>query len=249
MNNGNGLLLKRDFESVRNSLIKEGMDEMVCKCFNQVRKNIDYLNELNFGENTNSLNNESYLVERSFKIKETQNLFKYCIKLLDREGEINPHYKLLLENLLFHFQNIFSLERYEVNSNLRCIPEVNVASKISSSFSSISSIIPKFNNTHLSVCNDLEKQLLHERQKELIRLNESAIELMEIHEMLYSEIVHSQPIIDNFQDGVKETVVNTDNRHLIREIDIISEGNNRRRAAKIVLCITVFFLLLFLLRA
>lgn len=164
MNNGNHLLLKGDFESVRSSLINEGMDEIVCKCFNQVRENIDYLNGLNFGENANSLNNESCFVERSFKIKETQNLFKYCILLLEKESNIDPHYKLLLENLLFHFQNVFSPERYEVNKKLKYLSEENWDSK-TSQFSSVSSSIPTFKYTPLPVFKELEKQLLYEQNK------------------------------------------------------------------------------------
>lgn len=165
MNNGNSLLLKSDFESIRNSLISEGMDEIVCKCFNQVKENIDYLNELNFGENINSLNNESCFVERSFKIKETQNLFKYCIVLLEKESSIDPHYKLILENLLFHFQNVFSPEKYEVNTNLGCQPEENWESRTPSQFSSVSSSIPTFKYTPLPAFKELEKQLLYEKNK------------------------------------------------------------------------------------
>lgn len=161
MNDGNCLSLKSEFENFKNSLINEGMDEIVGKCFNQVKENIDYLNELNFGENVNSLNNESEFLNRSFKIKETQYLFKYCIMLLEKENNINPHYKLLLENLLFHFQNIFSTERYEIDYGLKDQSDKNCVSKTSS----VSSFIPTSQYIPLPGFEELEKQLLYEQNQ------------------------------------------------------------------------------------
>lgn len=163
MNYGNCLSLKSGFENFKSTLIKEGMDEIVCKCFKQVKENIDYLKELNFGENINSLNNESCYIERDLKIKETQHLFKYCIMLLEKENNINPHYKLLFENLLFHFQNIFSLERYEVDNCLRNQLEKNSLSN--TSVSSVSSFVHTSQYMPLPDFKELEKQLLFEQNQ------------------------------------------------------------------------------------
>ncbi|OII73686.1 uncharacterized protein cubi_03484 [Cryptosporidium ubiquitum] len=247
MNNGNCSLLKTEFENFKNSIINEGMDEIVGKCFNQVKENINYLNELSFEENISSLNNESEFVERNFKIKETQHLFKYCIMLLEKENNLNPHYKLLLENLLFHFQNIFSSERYEIDDSLRDQPDKNWMSKTSSHFSSISSFIPTSQYIPLPGLEELEKQLLYEQNQELIKLKESANELMDIQKILFNEIVSKQATIDDIQDKIKETTVNTDTFHLMHEINIISEGERRRRVSKVVLYMIVFLILVIII--
>ncbi|PPS98354.1 Uncharacterized protein GY17_00000693 [Cryptosporidium hominis] len=273
MNYGNCLSLKSDFENFKSSLIKEGMDEIVCKCFKQVKENIDYLKELNFGENINSLNNESCYIERDLKIKETQHLFKYCIMLLEKENNINPHYKLLFENLLFHFQNIFSLERYEVDNCLR--NQLEKSSLSNTSVSSVSSFVPTSQYMPLPDFKELEKQLLFEQNQgklhystkrfgfilliycpilinhyfaELIKLKESTKELMSIQNILLNEIACEQVTIDTFQDKIKEIEINTDNFHLLHEVNVISERDRRKRIAKIVLYLTTFLILVIIFR-
>ncbi|KAK9170944.1 hypothetical protein CmeUKMEL1_14765 [Cryptosporidium meleagridis] len=274
MNYGNCLSLKGDFENFKSTLIKEGIDEIVCKCFKQVKENIDYLKELNYGENINSLNSESCYIERDLKIKETQHLFKYCIMLLEKENNINPHYKLLFENLLFHFQNIFSLERYEVDCCLRNQLEKNSLSN-TSCVSSVSSFVPTSQYVPLPDFKELEKQLLFEQNQgklhysikgfglilpvycpiltnycfaELIKLKESTKELLSIQNILFNEIACEQDTIDTFQDKIRETAINTDNFHLIHEINVISERDRKKRVTKLVLYLTAFLILVIMFR-
>lgn len=84
---------------------------------------------------------------------------------------------------------------------------------------------------------------------ELIKLKESTNELMDLQKILFSEMACNQVIINTFQDKIKETAVNTDDSHLIQEINIISERNIRKKVTKAVLYTTAFFfLLVFLFR-
>ncbi|KAH8583546.1 uncharacterized protein ELE39_000314 [Cryptosporidium sp. chipmunk genotype I] len=276
MNYGNCLSMNSDFEHLKSTLINEGMDEIVCKCFNQVKENIDYLKELSFGENVNSINNDSCFVERNFKIKETQHLFKYCIMLLEKESNMNPHYKLLLENLLFHFQNIFSPEKCELDAILRSQLEKNSFSNTSSYVSSISSFIPNSQYMPLPDFEELEKQLLYEQNQgklrysirkfwlifthlfpdtnqlfllvELIKIKESTKELMNIQNILFNEIAGKQVTIDAIQDEIKNTTINTDNFHLLHEINVTSERDRRKRATRIVLYLIAFLILAIMFR-
>lgn len=84
---------------------------------------------------------------------------------------------------------------------------------------------------------------------ELVKLKESANELMDIQKFLFDEMACNQVVINNFQDKIKETAVNTDSFHLIQEVNIISERNIRRKVTKAVLyMIILFFLVVFLFR-
>ncbi|KAK6590176.1 hypothetical protein RS030_172649 [Cryptosporidium xiaoi] len=157
MNNENlYVCLKREFNALNNNLINEGVNEIVYRCFKQVKENIDYLGDRVNEENFNSLNSNSEYIDRSFKIKETQQLFKYCILLLENEDNIKPQYKLILENLLKHFQCIFSLE------NSKHYAGFNHKNKFSFQHSLILSKGTQFLDR---IPCDLEEQLLREQSK------------------------------------------------------------------------------------
>ena len=151
--------LKHEFNILNDILISEGIDEIVSRCFDQVKENIHYLNKYVNEESTDSLNNNSKYIDRSFKIKETQQLFKYCILLLEKEDDIKPQYKLVLENLLDHFQCIFSSEKC-VNYPYKF--SVNNRSNI---FSKNLLLLSTDSKGSFQKSSDLEEQLLHEKNK------------------------------------------------------------------------------------
>ncbi|KAH8740675.1 hypothetical protein FG386_002637 [Cryptosporidium ryanae] len=156
MNNENlYTCLKREFNNLNETLVNEGIDEIICRCFNQVKENINYLDDNLNEEKFDSLNSNSKYIDRTFKIRETQQLFKYCILLLEREVNIKPQYKLILENLLSHFQRIFLTE----DKYLHRFTQKN-------KFSSQNSLLLS-TGSQISVpkpC-DLEEKLLHEQNK------------------------------------------------------------------------------------
>lgn len=66
---------------------------------------------------------------------------------------------------------------------------------------------------------------------------------MDIQKILFNEIAGKQVTIDTLQDKLKDTTINTDTSHLIREINIISEGDRRKKMTKLIFYMTIFLLL------
>ncbi|KAF7456031.1 hypothetical protein HWI79_3421 [Cryptosporidium felis] len=238
--------LKDSFESLNKSLINEGIDSIVAKCFSQVKENINYLNSSSFEESVNSINNKSSYVNRNFKIKETQQIFKYCILLLEKENGINPHHKLLLENLLLHFQRIFSSE---VNGDLYDLDHRPEKYRESSS-SSYPSFLPFLSTEYYSPlpnCDELDKQLLFEQNKELIKLKESVNELLNIQNILLNEIACDKIKVDTIQEKINKSSINTDKSHLLYEINVTTERHRRGRIFKLIFTLIASLFSIFLL--